>query len=159
MKNLFVVKGDVDISPYVDYINKSGYELDIVYSSNIEQVIFNKQFNQLDNIVEYKYCFYLDNRDEEITLPDQFVEVQNKNIILFNKFIHDRKADYPYTGSIKFWYTTSLDFDIVGKYWSSGMDSLNQYMRSSIPKNLDKRDSTYNFMYWLNQCCINVNFK
>ena len=80
MKNLLVLNNltEDQASNYISYINKSGYELEIITAegySDLDRVIYLKQSKQLNSIQEYKYCFYLDNQQELIDLPNNFIAV------------------------------------------------------------------------------------
>lgn len=168
MKNLLVVSRETNIEEYINYINQTGYDLDIINSNeysdsyqNLDKAIFLKQTKQLENLVNYKYCFFLDDQAEKIILPSSFKEVQYRNIMLTNPIKHTYYPEPIVSYSTKFWYCNSIDFDVVGKFWKSKIYSLDRYFREdNITMTNDKLDSrpySIFFLYWLNQININTN--
>ena len=78
MKNLLVLSNisKIEAKKYIDYINLSGIELDIIEVSedsnsykNLDRAIYLKQKKQLLQIQNYKYCFFLNDNIENINLP------------------------------------------------------------------------------------------
>lgn len=164
MKNLLVLNNltEDQASNYISYINKSGYELEIITAegySDLDRVIYLKQSNQLNLIQEYKYCFYLDNQEELINLPDSFIAPQHQNIMVFNSIDISNKYNFN-SSSTKFWYTNSMDFDIVCKFWKSRIHTIDSYFFQQV-KNFQKNDSrkyAVPFAFWLNDIIIHPNF-
>ena len=88
MKNLLVLSNisEQQASKYIEYINKSGYKLEIVNGngySDLDKIVYNKQLNQLHNMQEYRFCFYLDDQQEEINLPETTI------FLTFNRSVDD----------------------------------------------------------------------
>ena len=164
MKNLLVLNNisEQQASKYIDYINKSGYELEILTAagySDLDRVIYLKQLNQLNLILEYKYCFYLDDQQELINLPDNFIAPQYQNIMVFNPI--DISSQYSFkASSTKFWYTNSMEFDIVCKFWKSNIHSIDRYFYQQVKhfKIDDNRKYAVPFAFWLNEVIIHPNF-
>lgn len=164
MKNLLVLNNisELEALKYIEYINKSGYELEIVKGSgysDLDRVVYNKQVSQIDNLTEYKFCFYLDSQVEEINLPKYFVTPQTQNIVVFNPVSLDTNNNV-YSSSTKFWYTGSMEFDIVSKFWKSKIHSIDTYFYEKVKYNQidDNRKYAVQFCYWLNEVIIHPNF-
>ena len=172
MKNLLVLSNTskIEAKKYIDYINLSGIELDIIEVSedsnsykNLDRAIYLKQKKQLLQIQNYKYCFFLNDNIENINLPEVFKEVQNCNINVFNPFIIKKFGEKLKVPSPKFWYSTSFDFDTIGKFWKSDIIKVDNYFNSgggtiNDNKRLDCRPDAVYFLYWLNQINVNTNF-
>ena len=171
MKNLLVLSNITrdDALEYINYINLSGIELDIIEVSedintykNLDKAIYLKQKKQLLDLENYKYCFFLNDVKEVIKLPSFFKEVQNCNINVFNPNLITKYNEEIKIPSTKFWYARSLDFDTIGKFWKSNITKLDNYFNNpeTIETNerLDNRPDTIFFLYWLNHINIYTNF-
>jgi len=164
MKNLLVLNNisEQQASKYIEYINKSGYKLEIVNGngySDLDKIVYNKQLNQLHNMQEYRFCFYLDDQQEEINLPETFVRPQTQNIIVFNP-VSIASDNNLYSSSTKFWYCESMEFDIVSKFWKSNIHSIESYFYQQVKhfKIDDNRKYAVPFAFWLNEVIIHPNF-
>ena len=56
--------------------------------------------------------------------------VQNCNINVFNPFIIKKFGEKLKVPSPKFWYSTSFDFDTIGKFWKSDIIKVDNYFNS-----------------------------
>lgn len=164
MKNLLVLNNITEdqASNYISYINKSGYELEIITAkgySDLDRVIYLKQSNQLNLIQEYKYCFYLDDQQEPIDLPDNFVAPQYQNIMVFNPVDISKEYNIK-TSSTKFWYSNSMEFDLVCKFWKSNIHSIESYFYQQVKhfEIKDNRKYAVPFAFWLNEVILHPNF-
>ena len=164
MKNLLVLNNITEdqASKYISYINKSGYDLEIITAEgypDLDRVVFLKQSNQLNTTQVYKYCFYLDDQQELINLPDTFIAPQHQNIMVFNPIDISTVQDFK-TSSTKFWYTNSMDFDIVCKFWKSKIHTIDKYFYLQVKQHEkdDNRKYAVHFSYWLNEIIIHPNF-
>jgi len=171
MKNLLVLSNITrdNAQEYINYINLSGIELDIIEVSentntykNLDRAIYLKQKKQLLELENYKYCFFLNDDIETIKLPSSFKEVQICNINVFNPNLITKYAEELKIPSTKFWYARSLDFDTIGKFWKSNITKVDNYFNNpdtiATNKRLDNRADTIFFLYWLNHINIYTNF-
>lgn len=81
-----------------------------------------KQNQQLENLIEYAYCFHLSTELESIDLDLELILPQSRNIVcLGGTKATDINLIFP---STKFWVTTGLDFDGVGSLYKSNIQEL-----------------------------------
>lgn len=164
MKNLLVLNNITEdqASNYISYINKSGYKLEIITAegySDLDRVVYLKQSKQLNSIQEYKYCFYLDNQQELIDLPNNFIAPQYQNIMVLNPVDISKNYNIK-TSSTKFWYTNSMEFDLVCKFWKSNIHLIESYFYQQVKhfEIKDNRKYAVPFAFWLNEVILHPNF-
>ena len=94
---------------------------DIFYSFIcLNKAVNFKQTQQLENLIEYKYCFHLSTSLDTIDSDLNFILPQSKNIVC----IKGTKIGDLIFPSTKLWATTGLDFDAVGSLYKSGIREL-----------------------------------
>jgi len=167
MKNLLILSNtSTDLaSKYIEYIKLSNLELEIItvddYENsyqNLDKAIYIKQNKQLFNLTEYRYCFFLNNKEEDISLPSTFIKPQLKNIILFNPIEFPQWEESITIPSIKFWYSNSLDFDAIGKFYKSNILNTKRYYTQNTKELKVQGNESLFFLFWLNQINIFTNF-
>ncbi len=164
MKNLLVLNNltEDQASNYISYINKSGYELEIITAEgyfDLDRVISLKKSKKLNIIKENKKGVNLDIQQELIDLPNNFIAPQNQNIMVFNPVDISKEYNIK-TSSTKFWYTNSMEFDLVCKFWKSKIHTVDRYFYQQVKKFQinDNRKYAVPFAFWLNEVIIHPNF-
>jgi hypothetical protein len=73
----------------------------------------------------------------------------------------DISSQYSFkASSTKFWYTNSMEFDIVCKFWKSNIHSIDRYFYQQVShfQANDSRKYAVPFAFWLNDIIIHPNF-